>query len=489
MVPTIRNTPLKLTKKGYVRQLGTMVQGGSKLKFYLGRDMAVAAQRRQWIEAIYVENCRLFGHSCWCEPYLGFARQIERLGSALYTIDASPSELSHVVGESDFSFIQRLRDVGVPISIDGQAAYARVKLAGDVTPKGKPATTKLHDAIRNYKGNRVEKYKGGFQGAKRLDKQIEKFFEIEDCWLHELEYSKIKDFVDHWRARPVTGHGKRCSKTYAQNQITEFFKFLSFTEATKGDEFECPNLSSIDRSVKRLASDTSGNEIRDLSWRPDELREVYKTAEPLAKLIVGLGLNACSGAAELGRIRVDDFLFGCKHPYHEIIRYDGEHDWLITTRRKAYTHSEALLWPWVVELVKTQIDVCKANGWDYLFTENGEPLYLDDEIYEELSLALPRTEKPEQRFVKRYDRAVGVAFRQKRIRKKRSLGKLRKTFSNYLTMKKHADLASLALAHQTDEDQQLKHYANKPYARLFKATLKAGKEWDLTRVDRQEPQS
>lgn len=98
--------------------------------------------------------------------------------------------------------------------------------------------------------------------------------------------------------------------------------------------------------------------------------------------------------------------------------------------------------------------MCKANDWHYLFTENREPLYLDDDIFEELSLALPKTEKPEQRFVKRYERAVSLALKQNRIRKKRSLGRLRKTFSNYLAMKKHADLASLALAHQTDEDQQ-----------------------------------
>lgn len=88
------------------------------------------------------------------------------------------------MGECDFAFVQRLRDVGVPVSIRGQAAFGRVELASDVTPKGKPATIKLHDAIRAYEQDRVERYKGGFQGAKRLDKQIEKFFLIEDCWLH-----------------------------------------------------------------------------------------------------------------------------------------------------------------------------------------------------------------------------------------------------------------------------------------------------------------
>ncbi|MHB8861744.1 MAG: hypothetical protein ACYC6N_05020 [Pirellulaceae bacterium] len=60
---------------------------------------------------------------------------------------------------------------------------------------------------------------------------------------------------------------------------------------------------------------------------------------------------------------VEDFHFNQQHPHAKLIRYDGIHDWLITTRRKAYTHSEALLWPWVAEIVKQQIAVCKANGW------------------------------------------------------------------------------------------------------------------------------
>ena len=84
-LPSIRKTPLKLTKRGYVRQIGKLTKGGSA-KFYLGQDAAIAAQRRQWIEGIYVENCRMYQHAFWSETYLNFARQIERCGSAAYTV-------------------------------------------------------------------------------------------------------------------------------------------------------------------------------------------------------------------------------------------------------------------------------------------------------------------------------------------------------------------------------------------------------------------
>jgi hypothetical protein len=43
----------------------------------------------------------------------------------------------------------------------------------------------------------------------------------------------------------------------------------------------------------------------------------------------------------------------------------------------------------VADLVKAQVSHCKEMGWKFLFTENGEPLYLDNDIYKELGLNLP----------------------------------------------------------------------------------------------------
>ena len=138
-----------------------------------------------------------------------------------------------------------------------------------------------------------------------------------------------------------------------------------------------------------------------------------------------------------------------------------------------------MLWPWVAGLVREQIETCKAVGMPYLFFDDGTPLYKDNEIYEELGLEKPNTTKPESRFVTRYTNAVELAFNEGRIKSQLSLGKLRKTFSDYLTAEDHEDLGSLALAHKTDSDKLLKHYANKPYARLFKATVAAENEWRL----------
>lgn len=429
-LPQLRRTPLKLKRRGYVRQLGSLVEGGSVQKFYLGFDPAIAAQRRQWIEAVYVENCRVSNSFLWTDTFLDLAKQLARLGSAVVVNEPLPYEISHL-GSPDYSFVQRLRDISVPVSIHGDAAIATVRLAPDVTPTGKPAVTKLRQAINKYKEDRINNYSGSYQGSRTIVRKIDKFYELEDCWLWQLDYVKIKAFVDNWRNRPVTAKGSRCSKIFAEVTIGEFYKFLNWAEASHPAEFQCPNLASIDRTICRLPSDTKGNAIKDVFWTKDELQEVFKTAQPLTQLIIGLGLNACSGAAELGRIKVEDFHFNQQHPHAKLIRYDGVHDWLITTRRKAYTHSEALLWPWVAELVQQQIEVCQANDWPYLFTEDGEPLYRDNEIYVELGLPLPNTTKPESRFIRRFTNAVDLALKQSGLPKAEALESSEKLFQTF----------------------------------------------------------
>lgn len=474
-LPVIRNTPLKLTKRGYSRQLGAKRKDGPQQKFLLGFDAPVAAQRRKWIEEIYLENCRMASHFIWTELFLSLARQIEKTGLAVLDLTPNPefADTSFTMPTPDVSWVNRLREVGVRITVKGEA-QAVVQIAASVTVDNRPAKTRLLSALAAYRDERVKNYAGSFQGSKRLEGQVNKFIELlPDCWLHQFGFAEIKQHVDFWRNRPTTKRENRCAKTYAENQIDEFYSFLNDCGHRYPEEFSLPNLQVINRKVINLSSDAEGNAIEEKSWEPDELCKIFVTAQPMTKLILGLGLNACSGAAELGRIRVDDFHFGKIHPKAKIIGFTDKQDWLITVRRKSFTHSEALLWPWVSDLVKRQIEICRQNAWPYLFTEDGEPMYRDNEIYDELGLVLPNTTKPEARFVGRYNNAVDRALADKQIGRKLSIGKLRKTFSNYLALNNHGDLASLALAHKTDEDNLLKCYANKPYARLFRATISA----------------
>lgn len=363
-LPVIRNTPLKCTKRGYSRQLGAKRKGGPQQKFLLGYDASIAAQRRKWIEELYLENCRMASHFFWTETFLSLARQIEKTGLAVVDLTPNPefADAPFTSPPPDVSWVIRLREVGVRIAVKGEAR-ATVRVDESVTNENRPAKTRMRSALEFYRDERMRNYAGSFQGGKRLEGQVNKFIELlPDCWLHEFGFAEIKQHVDYWRNRPTTKREKRCAKSYAENQIDEFYSFLNDCEHRYPDEFSLPNLKVINRKVINLPSDAEGNAIEEKSWEPNEFWEIFNTAQPMTKLILGLGLNACSGAAELGRIRVEDFHFGKVHPKARIIGFEEKQDWLITVRRKSYTHSEALLWPWVSDLIKRQIEVCRKNG-------------------------------------------------------------------------------------------------------------------------------
>lgn len=334
---------------------------------------------------------------------------------------------------------------------------------------------KLKATLTAYKIDRVEKYKGKYQGKVRVGKQIDELSSVaEDCFIHDFGIPQISKIVDHYANRPKTKVSDAASKTYCENQITELYKFCGWLELNFG--WKCPNLKAIDRRVINLATDTLNNAINnDRHWEPDELRQLFSSANTTARLIIALGLNTGSGAAELGRMRVDQFVFDKPHPYAKLIKCDLVGAWYIGTRLKQFTHSEAYLWPWVAEIVKRQVEICKKSNWPYLFTQNGEPMYLDNEMYTEVGLPKPDTSKPESRFIKCYSNAIAAS----QINRKLSLGKLRKTLSNYLTMEAHEDLASLLLSHKTKDDL-LGNYANRPYGRLHKAIHEAEEIWNLT---------
>jgi hypothetical protein len=184
----------------------------------LGFHAAVAAQRRIWIEAVYIENCRMAGHLLWREMFLNVPKQIAKTGSALVDVTPNPefADVPFSAPTPDLSWVIRLRDVGVPITVKGEAK-ASVQVVESVTKENRPAKTRIRPALQAYKKERVNNYAGGYQGAKRLEGQIDKFIELlPNCWLHEFGFAEIKQHVDYWRNRPTTKRANRCAKSYAE---------------------------------------------------------------------------------------------------------------------------------------------------------------------------------------------------------------------------------------------------------------------------------
>jgi hypothetical protein len=93
-------------------------------KFYMGHDSVEAAKRRQLIEKIYVESCRLSNGQHWQSEYLDIAKQVAKTGEAVYHVEPidDPIMQRHYrsIGGRDFTWLARLREQGVPIFITGQ---------------------------------------------------------------------------------------------------------------------------------------------------------------------------------------------------------------------------------------------------------------------------------------------------------------------------------------------------------------------------------
>ena len=475
-ITRIRQTPLKADKRGnFTRNLGYLNHNGkSQFKFNLGKTMSAAAYRLEQIQSIYIVNCQVSNSNVWRPDFLNLAKQVAATGACVEVVS---QDLPTNFGSYDFSYIQRMRDLGVVVHTQGAVATATVELPDRIDENGQSLTVKLDEAVDAFLTNRIDSYIGEHQGEKKIEGQIGNIkANLPDCYLGELGFSEIKSQVDYWRNRPTLKKGKPIGKDYAEDLIGELYKMLYWLESTYA-EFSLPSLAAINRKVKRLATDAKKNSIVDKAFSPAEARKLFHAAEqPLTKLMIALAVNTCSGPAELGRMRVSDFKFNSEHPYATVIGFKKKANWFSAIRMKTDAVSGMLLWPWVAKLVKKQQKVCKKNGWEFLFTgDDGKPLYKCDLIYRELGLDEPKTTKPESAFVSRFRKP------KDKIKSSKSIGKLRKTFSDYLRKEQDGEIASLALSHLTDADNLLANYTNKPYARLFKATLKFQEVWDLTK--------
>ena len=134
--------------------------------------------------------------------------------------------------------------------------------AADKKMPAKLSKHKLKATLAAYKKERTEKYKGKFQGKVRVGKQIDELINVaEDCLIHDFGTRQISKFVDHYANRPKTKVSDAASKTYCENQITEFYKFCGWLELNFN--WKCPNLKAIDRRVVNLASDALNNAINN----------------------------------------------------------------------------------------------------------------------------------------------------------------------------------------------------------------------------------
>ncbi len=469
-----RQTPLKLTKNGYITQKGTL---GKSTKYYLGYELAKAENRRFLIDRLYSiqapkklkladmsmeelsgsDQSRAYDNS-FEERRINYCRQIAKYGQIV--------ELADMPFGSSCSLLEQLK---------------KLELVKQESTRGASAVTqtKLHLAIDAYEAWRKKEYVGKAVGVERVTTQIKEIkSSIKDVFLSECTHDFNQSFINEYRKRKKTQKGTIATRDWSSNQIGEYVAMCKWIARNYKDYPQ--QTFEFETVVQTLSSDSTKNEVKEIYYSVDELKTIYRASNEDVRLMIALGLNTCGSSAEIGRYKVSDFILGDLHPRAKTIKMETKADYLYTTREKTKSHTSHILWGWVGELVRERIELCKANKWVYLFSDDeGNPRYKDAEMYQELGLQIPVTKKPEKYFYDQFDNVV----KKLPLTKKLSFSYLRKHFPNYLATEVGEEaLASLALSHSVSADKLLHHYANKPFKKLFQATIDSEKYWDLTTI-------
>ncbi len=341
--------------------------------------------------------------------------------------------------------------------------------AANVTLPAKLIPGTFHEALDSY----VEEFKRhtprlpGGELKPSTEKRIAKVERLKannaDCPLHELTKDRIADYAAYWRNRPKTKRDKSCSRPHAKHHLGEFFRFLEWLDGSDKYQWATPKgLASISRKIARFDHEKKLAAVTKHTYEPHELAQLNATATDRERLALYLALNCAMGAAELGRLVIDDFCVDQPHPFAKKL---GIHStaadcFLRYFRPKTGVFGEWYLWPETVELVRRAIERSKAIGSDLIFCrETGTPLY--DE----------RLKKPDAGFANLW----GYCRKRSKITKKLPFGSLRDTLPDHFRGTcDNPEIASICLTHGTPGvDKLIDCYANKPFGQLHEAIKKS----------------
>lgn len=272
----------------------------------------------------------------------------------------------------------------------------------------------------------------------------------QDFPLSKLSFSKCQEIIDVFRFRVDDLKKETCSKT-----VQEFVRFLKWLKKTDLYAWKIDNLDELDKSIKDKKEDRIKLEtLKIVSFGRDEIHKLITHASNTQLAMLLLALNCGYGAAESGRLRIENISFDQVHPesdkHPELLEF-GNQSWIVMLRPKTNVYNAQLLWPETAAAIKA----LGVNTGEVLVTSTGQPLYRDFSKNSQSSFG---------NYFNRLVKSTGVS--------KLSFGKLRKHFATWLRNKGEAELASMAVQHgNPTKDKLLHHYSNLPYKRYFQAQL------------------
>ena len=496
-------------ERGRIRPIVGRCQGPDgttrPVRFTVGtRNNAAPADMMRRLEAIrnlYARQCTELQIDHWKGWVLQFANRLAQGIPIVVYDDKDPCKgFGSSVTADYWGIILQLQAWGVPIAVADprlqQTGYAHVRAEMDAMleqakqqvlselretwgnkaieavgtpPSDQVAVGTLHKALSGYidyirEHGKQDSTGGLTSGIRKNIEQLEALrAAYDDLPLWRLDLDGIERLVGHWRNRPKTKRGHRCSASYAKRMIKTLWRLLNWIDKQPVYHWTMPKgAADISHKPVALAEDHGKHETAfrtttKKTYTPEQLAAIVKHADKFDKAIIGVAVNCAFGASEIGQWRMSDYQLHVKHPHAASVGIESTNadSWIVGKRPKSGIYGEHLLWEEVAQAIKPFMD-----GREVLpLTKGGKPWYR------------PHSANAQSQFSNWWTALVAKAQAEHADLPQLPFGSLRDLLPNILRRDYSAEVASLALQHgKLCDDDLLKLYANLPFGKLFTAT-------------------
>ncbi len=474
----MRNTTLKRTKRGYVRNLGRTAEDRPQEKFYLGHDKDEALARLKGIIALWKQIEARNGSRP--TPPLWDADTLRAAKALASGETPTLKKGDYEPPEKYFSRVNEAsREAGVPVLPSDQFLYevGRKDLIGDIEAShaqmanalGTSTATgqSLHEALRAYQDNLIKReYIDSTDGQltdngkTKLDQIKTIITYVPDVDLGTLDYQGCDDIFGIYRRRPISKRYKKpMARKSCSNYIGELGRFFLWLHRSKDFRWRKPeDFELISRTPKENDDDVERESADIPVWTIDELKIINKYALPIERIFFLLGLNCSYGADQAGRLRVS----------HVRISDIGS-SYIRRVRRKKKTRSIHILWEQTLNGVRWALKRRESQNHetDFLLLNDAGHPYWTKTKGGNRSQAIPNLwNRLLDRIQKDHPRFRRLPFNS-----------LRDTSANMVRRIGGEEIASLHLAHKHQSvDENLGRYTNPLRKRHFRVLRKLEKK-------------
>lgn len=476
MAASVRQTTLKRTSRGYVRNPGKLPQRAGEAKapqhkFYLGHDKQVAIDRLQAIVALWTVFTSKTGRDAWDECHLKIAKAVAR---------GEPLVVRRFDHEPEENLFLRFREwstqLKVPVVVAPEQEHlfgmGREALAQDLLKAqdrlaasvGAPTAhgQNLHEAIEAYRDHVRRDYLDPSDGTltdngkKKVDQLKTIISYVPNLDLGALDYHGTDEIFAIFRRRPPSKRYKRpMSRKSCSNYIGELGRFFRWLHLSNDWTWRKPeDFDEISRRPRDLDSDVEHEAEEVPTWTVKELKLLNEYALPIERVFFLLGLNCSYGADQAGRLRIRHLALADEEDKQSFIK---------RVRRKKKTRSVHALWQQTEQAIRWALArrQKQSHPEDFLLlTDNLSP-YWDKTKAGNRKQAIPNL----------WSRLLDRVIKDRPTFRRLPFNSLRDTSANFVRRLAGEEIASVHLAHKhQSKDENLGRYTN-PSRRRHSRTL------------------